>query len=147
VSRLYVSHEGGAMLARHRGVRLAVFYAALALMVGCGDSPESVRDDMTGTFEAGADILAGIRDEASAKAAADDLVSWAEDMRELQARAKELGTTSAEQLQSMTEEEQRKLQAASARFLGEMMRVARDPKLSPHLEEALKRANAAMRGE
>ena len=103
-----------------RKLFIAPLVLALGSLVGCADSHESLREDTLDAMEEMVEAIEGIKDEASAKAAADKLKGFTEKMAEIEEKMKKLD--------KLSEEEEEALVA----------------KLRPRFEELEKRRVAAM---
>ena len=120
--------------------RLLTCAVAMALMVlvsGCKRDQESVVKDSISKFKEMTSVLKGVKDEASAKAASPKLKSIAEDLDKLKKEGEKMGKPSKEQEEAMKKKYEKEMEPIMKDFMTEMMRVSMDPKLAPHLKDAM----------
>ena len=106
------------------------------------DAPSTPSSDLTGKMldelEGVTKVLKDVKDEASAKAAAQYITEYAERNKTLAEQFKVL--TPAEQVASAQKNAHRNMSIQMA-LQQEMMRISRDPKLSAHLSDAFDQIN------
>jgi hypothetical protein len=113
---------------------------ALALCVaGCESKPthESVTQETIDKMEEMVEVLKGIKDEASAKAARPKMEQIKKDMDEIKAKSKALGEPPADVKQKLAEKHKQELEKVTGEMMKEMMRIGFDPKIAPHLKDTL----------
>ena len=109
----------------------------LLLNVGCGDSGDAVMTDTIATMEEMNQVLTGVKDEASAKAAAPKLEALGTRMKELEKRGNDLKMSPAEREQ-LAEKYKAQLEKPVQELMQNMMRIAFNPELSKHIEGPMK---------
>ena len=109
-----------------------------AITFGCdrGENHEAVADAQVATLRKLVDVVKGIKDEESAKAARPKLLALKKETDELKAKADKLGAVSAATDRRMTEKHEKELQRLQSEMQVEMMRIIQDPNLAPHAREA-----------
>ena len=121
-----------------RGFACALVAVALCL-AGCESKPthESVMQDTMEKMEEMVEVLKGIKDEASAKAAKPKMEQIKKDMDELKAKANTLGEPPADVKQKLAEKHKPQMEKLAGEMMKEMMRIGFDPKIAPHIRDAL----------
>lgn len=115
---------------------------ATGASAGQGEAPSTPSTDLTGKMldelDGVAKVLKDVKDEATAKAAAQYITAYAERNKVLAEKFKAL--TTAEQVASAQKNAQRNMTVQMA-LQQEMMRIGLDPKLSAHLSDAFQKIN------
>jgi hypothetical protein len=106
---------------------------------GCDSKPthESVTEDSIDKMEEMVEVLKGIKDEASAKAARPKMEQIKKDMEELQKKSKALGEPPADVKQKLQEKHKAQLEKVTSEMMKEMMRIGLDPNIAPHVKDAM----------
>ena len=113
---------------------------AVALAAGgCESKPthESVTKESIDKMQQFADVLKTIKDEASAKAARPKLEKIKKEMDELKKKADTLGNPPPEVKKKLEEKYKKDMEKVSGELAGQMMRIGMDPKIAPHLKDAM----------
>jgi hypothetical protein len=113
---------------------------ATALCVtGCESKPthESVAQESLDKMEEMVAVLKGIKDEASAKAARPKMQQIKKDMEQIKVKAKALGEPPADVKQKLQEKHKQQVEKVTGEMMQEMMRIGFDPKIAPHMKDAL----------
>lgn len=120
-------------------MRYSILIAASALLIlsGCEKDHEKVMRDTTAKWKEAAAILATVKDEASAKAAAPKLREVADDLKTLQQTANHLGEATAKQKTDLNEKYGTDFLQAGKALQAEITRIKADAKLSAPLDQAL----------
>jgi hypothetical protein len=121
-------------------------FLAVALAACGGSSAHAISKDMISNLESINATFDTIKDEASAKAAADKLAPLAAKMSELQDQMSKLKPTEAE-MAEMGKDLMPRLTELQQKFGANMMRIGSDPKLAAALEEVFKKLDAAKTGK
>ncbi len=121
-----------------RGLTCALIAVALCV-AGCDSKPthESVTQDSIDKMEEMVEVLKGIKDEASAKAARPKMEQIKKDMEELQKKSKALGEPPADVKQKLQEKHKAQLEKVTSEMMKEMMRIGLDPNIAPHVKDAM----------
>lgn len=114
-----------------------VMVAALLVLGGCGDTHESVVKDTLSTMEEVVKVLEGVKDEASAKTAATKLEALGEEMKKMKEVHDKLGKPDAETEKKLKEKYEKRLSEVSQKLMQEMMRIATNPALGKHIQDAM----------
>lgn len=118
----------------------------LIVCSGCGgDTPDKVANDTVTVMEDVVAVMEGVKDEASAKAAAGKFRALGDKIKEIQARQDKLGLT-ASQKAELKKKHEAKMDAVMTKLLNEGMRISSNPKLAPAMEglEAAMKQNGPM---
>lgn len=117
------------------------FVLALLTLTACpgGDTHEKAAAESLTVMQDFTEVLAGVTDEASARAAKPELEKISKRMNEIQERMTKLGEPTAEQQQEL--EKMKGFEETMKKFMAEAMRVGMDPALGPILEDAMKDMN------
>ena len=112
---------------------------ALFLLAGCDSrSPhEAIADDMVAKMRQMVDVMKGVKDEDSAKAAKPKVQALAKELDELKAKSDKLGKPSPETEKKLKEKHEKEVEQLTGDLLKEMMRVGMDPKLAPHMQDVM----------
>ena len=94
-------------------------------------------DDMVVKLREMVDVVKGIKDAESAKAAKPKMQALKKETDALKARADKLGKPSAATERRMKEKHEQELQRLTGEMQVEMMRIIQDPALAPHMREAV----------
>ena len=121
-----------------------VLLALGAVLGGCGDSHEDAAKQSVDLMEELAVILEGIRDEPTAKAAAQKVDAWIEGRQKLQARLKAMGALTPEEEKAIEDRLRERKDALSRRIRAQLARLTMDPTLRAHIGELMSRLPAAM---
>jgi hypothetical protein len=121
-----------------------VLVLALAL-TGCGDSRDSVIKDSISDMKKLVDVLKGIKDEASAKSAADRIKAITENMKAIKARADKLGKPSPEEDKALQAKYETEMKSITTDMGREMLRITMDPALREPMMQAMEQLQEAMR--
>ena len=109
--------------------------AMLVLASGCGDTPESLMDDMLDELESVTAVLKAIKDEASAKNAESKLRSSLERLKSIMQRAKEMKKPEGDEAKALEKKFEERAKKIMGEFVGEMMRVS---SISPEVGKILR---------
>jgi len=124
--------------------------ASLTLCLGCGgDALEELVDEQGEVVDALADVLEGVTDLDSLEQAKPRMAELGEQLAEQTRRWQETAPslmTSPGDAQAYAQASQ-KLAASHATLQREMMRLAMDPELSPHVQELMRSLGASMQQE
>lgn len=108
--------------------------AMLVLASGCGDTHESLMDDMFDEVESLTAVLKTIKDEASAKNAESKLRASVERMKVLRERANKMKKPDAEQEKALQAKFEERAKKVMNEFMSETMRVS---SISPEVSKIL----------
>jgi hypothetical protein len=116
--------------------------AFVAASCGGSPSPEDMMQETLSLWGEMTDILASVKDEASAKAAAGKLEALAGQMKELaeegEKMEKELGL-SPEEKAELENKFKPEFEKTMGRFMQEMMRIGMNQELNKHLETTMEK--------
>jgi len=127
---------------------LAPFFVtvSLVLLTGCGgadpDTHEKVMRDSLDVMKEMTQVLAKITDEASAKQHAPELAQIGERMEAIDERQDALDPPSVERQQELEAQFGEELETVMRAFMEEGMRIAMNPALNKHVEDALPKVEA-----
>ena len=119
---------------------LAVALPAVALCVaGCDSKPthDSVAHESMDKMKEMVEVLKTIKDEASAKAARPKMEKIKKEMDEIKKKADALGEPPADVKKKLQEEHKAEMEKLFGEMMQEMMRIGMDPKLAPHVKDAM----------
>jgi hypothetical protein len=117
----------------------ALMLMMAAVLVGCGgggDTPESLGKEMMGNFRKMAEILEGVTDEASAKAAVPKIEAVRASMRDIAKRSQGV-KTDAERDRKMMETMGPEMAELQGRMMAARERLMEKPELMAILEPAM----------
>jgi hypothetical protein len=117
--------------------------AAVFLLAGCGDTRDNLMEQNLALMNEFGDVLASVKDEASAKAAEARIKSIGERLEALRKRSDALGKISADEEKALKGRWEAKAQASGERMFKEMGRIMTDPKLGPLLRDAVQKIRPA----
>jgi hypothetical protein len=125
-----------------------VVVAALLSVPGCGaaDTHDAVAEDMVKLMEEFAAAIGGVKDEASAKAAAATIDGLVPRMTKLSERAKALPKLTQAQEDAMQKKVEPRVQAATSKMMAGGFAMAANPELSKIVEPAMERFGDAAKG-
>lgn len=112
----------------------------LLLPSGCGDTFESLGNEMVGVFDEMAELLKGVTDTASAEKAVPELERLARRMQEVSRRLEDLKDSSLDGVVEKSEEIQARLNDAMNRLTRELSRVSDIPGAMDLIDGAVKKA-------
>jgi hypothetical protein len=123
---------------RTTGVMLGI--ALCVVLAGCDSKdPDAIAGKTVDKLEEMVNVLKGIKDEASSKAAAQKIKSIVQDLRELKKEGDAAGKISQAKEQQMKAKYQDRIQKAATDMRSEGMRIGMNPKLAtPELMEAMR---------
>ena len=123
----------------------AALFAILCL-ASCGGGPshEEVAADLMDTMEEFVDIIASVKDEASADKAAKDLDKVASKMEKLKAQADKLGDPSADVKAKIEADMKARRQAIQQKMMGSMTTMMANQNLMEKLKPAMDRITKVM---
>lgn len=111
---------------------------ALVMLAGCGKAThDSVTAEAIKLMNDMADILASIKDEASAKSAKPKLEALSKRMDALKQKSQALGVPTKEQKDALQKKYGEERTKAASRLLKDIFRIALDPKLNAQLKDTL----------
>jgi peptidoglycan hydrolase CwlO-like protein len=119
---------------------LAVACIAVTIVsIGCDSKPthDSLAKDMIGKMKEMVEVLKGVKDEASAKAAKPKLEGLKKEVDALKAEADKMPKPSAEDEKKLNEKYEPELEKLMGELAGEMIRIGSDPKLASELGNAM----------
>ena len=125
-----------------RHVTPLALVAALLMLTGCGggaNTPEGVADEMVDIMEEMVTILEGVKDESSAKAAADKINSLSAKGEALGKKMEEVMPKDPEKAMEVAMKMLAKMAEVGPKLEAESKRIMNDPALAKHLEDALKK--------
>ena len=111
--------------------------AALLTLAGCGDTHESLMKESLDNMNKVNTVLDGVKDEASAKAAAPKLEALAAKMNDIQQRMNKIGTPTPEQAKALETKYEKEIETVAQKMMANTMRIAFQPALMQHLQPAL----------
>ena len=116
-----------------------VALCTLALVLsGCGKSHESIAKEVMVKFQDLDDVMKGITDEASAKAAPDKVKAIAADMKKLKEEDDSLGKLTKEEDEKIRNAHEAEMKTIQADMEKQMQRIMQDPKLAPSMMDVAK---------
>jgi hypothetical protein len=125
------------------------FVVSLVLLTsGCGrgtPTHESLTQDMIGMMNEQADVLAAVKDEASANAAKPKLEALAEKAKAMKQAADKLGEPVKEVEEQLRKKFEPEMQKVAQRVMSEMMRIMSQPALKQALQDSLKKMQDAFK--
>ena len=98
---------------------------------------EAVADQMVAKMQEMVDVVKGITDEQSAKAAKPKMQALKKDVDELKAKADKMGPAPAAAERRMKEKHGKELERLMGEMQTEMMRIIKDPNIAPHMRETM----------
>lgn len=116
-------------------------FALFALSSCSRPTHESVTEGAVEVMEEMAEIMEGVDDEDSAKAAAKKIDKLADRMEKLKKQRDELGKPSQEEDEALKKKYEERMGKAMSRFLVAMAKLQSKPELQKHLEGSMKRLN------
>ena len=119
---------------------LCLALCAGVLTAGCDSKPsghEAMADQMVAKMGEMVDVVKGIKDEQSAKAARPKMQALKKDVDELKGKAEKLGKAPAATERKMKEKHEKELQRLMGEMQAEMMRIIKDPNIAPHMKETV----------
>ena len=121
-------------------MRTLIAVVTCVLLVGCGkrDTREAVADEMVALINEMNAVLDGVRDEPSAKAAAPKLKMIGDQFEALGARMDALGKATETESAAMEKYVRDRASEPTKKVMANMMRIGLNPKLRPHLDDAMK---------
>ena len=122
-----------------RGVTCACLTLTLILLGGCESKPthESVTQETVDKMEEMVEVMKGIKDEASAKAARPKMEQIKKDMEAIKAKSQALGEPSADVKKKLAEKHKPQMEKLASEMMKEMMRIGFDPKIAPHIKDTM----------
>jgi phage terminase large subunit-like protein len=130
---------------RKQAACLSIFAVGLLSMTGCGgQSHEAITDSMMTSMDKFADILASVKDEASAKAAVSQLDNLTASVKELAEKAKALGDPPKEIQTKIEEKMKAKQSELQQKMNASMMNLMSNPALMQIITPALTKFAEAM---
>lgn len=114
-----------------------VMVAALLVLSGCEETHDSVTKKTLAKMEETVKILEGVKDEASAKAAATKLEALGEEMKKMKEAHDKLGKPDTETEKKLKEKYEEQFKTVSTNLMKEMMRIATNPVLAKHIQDAM----------
>jgi hypothetical protein len=118
-------------------VSVSVVAALCLTLAGCGDTHDSITREMLAQITELNKILDGVKDEASAKAAAPRVERTATKLKEIQDRSTKLGQPSEAEMKAMKAKYEKQMEEQAGKLIGNVMRIGMNPDLSKHLEPAM----------
>ena len=112
---------------------------SMLFVVGCDTKPthESITKDMLGQMKEMVEVLKGVKDEASAKAAKPKLEALKKEFDAMKDEADKMPAPSADVEKKMKEKFEPELEKLRNELVTEMTRIGSDPKLAAQLEGAM----------
>lgn len=124
-----------------RTITTLALATALVLLTGCGgndpDTHDKVMRDTIDIMKQMTDVMAKITDEASAEANAPKLAKLGEQFEAIKTRQEAVGDPNEEQEAALKTKYEAEMQEAVDPFMKELFRIAMNPKLAKHLEDAM----------
>lgn len=118
-------------------IQIAFVVAIALLMTACGaDSHESLGKEGVDHMEKMIEILEGVSDADSAKAAESDMKELMEDMKDLEARMKKLGEPTPDQKKAIAEQLAGRTKDLQQRMMSAMMKIMQYPELQKAMKDA-----------
>jgi hypothetical protein len=119
---------------------IAVACVAIVFIAsGCDSTPthESVMKERIEKAKKMVEIMKGVKDEPTAKAAESKMKDLEKEMAAVDAKQSKLGEPSAEEQKRLEEKYGPELAKLMGEMMSEGMRIALDPNLSKHLKDAM----------
>lgn len=130
---------------RKQAACFAIFAVGLLSMTGCGgQSHEAIADSMMKSMDQFADILASVKDEASAKAAATQLETLTASVKALADKRKALGDPPKEIQTKIEEKMKAKQSELQEKMNASMMNLMSNPALMQIIAPAMGKLAEAM---
>lgn len=113
-----------------KSLSITVALGICFVLVGCKKTHEDVMKGSLSCVKEMTDVMKTVKDEASAKAAAPKIKAIADRMKALGEEAKKMSEPSKEEAQRLKEKYEPQMKEAMSAFMGEVMRITMDSKLS-----------------
>src|SRR5262252_1886859 len=110
-----------------RSLSLGIALTICFLLAGCGDTHESITQEMLAKFQELNTVLDGVKDEAGAKAAAPKVESIATEIKDIQNRGTKLGKPSDADQKAMRDKYEKQMTDTMAKLMQNAMRIQMNP--------------------
>jgi len=119
---------------------IAALMLSLLPLAGCGTSDpyEQVTEDSLACMEEMVDVLATVKDKASAEAAKPKLEAVGERMKEIEKRMEELGKPDKAKQEALEKKYKERMTEIAGKMMQESMRVMMNPELGQIIGDAMK---------
>ncbi len=125
-------------------IALGVIVTLCFFLGGCGDTHDSITQEMLAKFNELNTVLDGVKDEDSAKAAAPKVEAISTQLKEIQTRGSKLGKPSDTDQKAMRDKYEKQMQEAVGKLMQNAARIQMQPDLRKHLDAAMSKMPNSM---